>query len=97
MLSISNLVTARDTAGIDSHSEVVQDVVVTNDLTGLIGLVNQILLPNDYKYTTASGSQSLRPGDHVRLGAAYAGNGIDGAIYRGDVRTGRGAVGARPR
>ena len=59
-----------------------QDVVTTNTLEGLVPLVNSFLLPNDYKYTTASGSQSLKLGDHVRLGAAYAGLGIDGAIYR---------------
>ena len=65
-------VTAQDTAGIDSHSELVQDVVTTNTLEGLVPLVNSVLLPNDYKYTTASGPQSLRLGDRVRLGAAYA-------------------------
>ena len=75
-------VSAQDTAGIDSHSELVQDVVTTNTLEGLVPLVNSVLLPNDYKYTTASGSQSLRLGDHVRLGAAYSGSGIDGALYR---------------
>ena len=52
---------AQDTAGIDSHSSVVQDVVTTNDLTGLVPIVDSVLLPDDYKYTTASGSQTLRP------------------------------------
>ena len=75
-------VAAQDTVGIDSHSSVVQDVEVSNTLAGLSTIVDQILLPNDYKYTTASGSQSLQFGDHVRLGSNYAGGGDTGELYK---------------
>ena len=73
-------VLAQDTAGIDSHSSVVQDVVTTNDLTGLVPIVAS-LLPGDYQYTTASGTQLLAAGDRVRLGPSYAGGGDAGAVY----------------
>ena len=73
-------VLAQDTAGIDSHSSVVQDVATTNDLTGLVPIVAS-LLPGDYQYTTASGTQQLAAGDRVRLGSSYAGGGDAGAVY----------------
>ena len=71
-------IVSRDSAGIDSHSSVIQDVVVTNDLTGIIPIVAS-LLPGDYKYTTASGTQNVKAGDRVRLGATYANGGTGGA------------------
>ena len=73
-------VSAQDTAGIDSHSSVVQDVATSNDLTGFIPIVAS-LLPGDYSYTTASGTQTLSAGDRVRLGTLYGGGGDGGAVY----------------
>ena len=73
-------VSAQDTAGVDSHSSVVQDVATSNDLTGFIPIVES-LFPGDYSYTTASGTQTLSAGDRVRLGTLYGGGGDGGAVY----------------
>jgi hypothetical protein len=75
-------VSAQNTAAIESHSSVIQDVATSNDLTGLIPIINSVLLPSDYDYTTASGAVTLETGDQVRLGASYAHGGVGGAVYR---------------
>ena len=84
-------VTAKDTAGIDAQSTVVQDVGRPNDLSGVVDIVNQFLIPGDYDYTTASGAVDLVPGvafggtifgDKVRIGGSYAGGGDTGSVYR---------------
>ena len=71
----------------------IQDVATSNDLTGLVTIVNNALLPGDYSFTTKSGLADLRSGDKVRLGTSYAGSctsrptredgcGVGGAVYR---------------
>src|SRR5262249_24929912 len=72
---------AADNTGIDSHSSVVQDVETTNTLTGLADLVGATLIKSDYKFTTASGTQTLANGDRVRVGPTYAGGGDTGSTY----------------
>ena len=68
-------VLAQDTAAIDSHSSVVQDVVTTNDLSGLVPIVES-LLPGDYQYTTASGTAAARGSAIASAsGSSYAGGG----------------------
>ena len=73
-------VLAQDTAGIDAHSSVVQDVVTTNDLSGIVPIIESII-PGDYDFTTASGDVDLHVGARVRLGATYAGGGDGGEVY----------------
>ncbi len=82
-------VSAADDATIDAHSTVVQDVNTANTVTGLVDIVNSILIPGDYDYTTASGSRVIAAGDKVRLGATYTGGGQAGAVYE---RTGAGGL-----
>jgi hypothetical protein len=81
-------IVAEDAVTIISTSTVVQDVVTKNDLSGVVGIVNSILIPGQYDYTTASGQRQLSPktdallpGDRVRLGAGYTGGGQPGAVY----------------
>ena len=50
-------VSASDTAGIDAQSTVVQSAVVSNDLSGIVDIVNEFIIPGDYDFTTASGVQ----------------------------------------
>ena len=57
--------------------------MTTNDLTGLVAIVNSFLLPGDYDYTTASGLVQLKQGDHVRLGPSYAATHL--GVVSGDV------------
>ena len=71
--------TAITTAGITSGIILVQSAEAQNDPTKLVQTVNDELLPNDYDYTTASGTQTLVQGDRVRLGASYAGGGLAGS------------------
>ncbi|MBK9697551.1 MAG: hypothetical protein IPO80_09275 [Propionibacteriaceae bacterium] len=70
-----------DAAGITSGIILVQSAEAQNDPTKLVQTVNDELLPNDYDYTTASGTQTLVQGDRVRLGAGYAGGGLAGSVY----------------
>ncbi|MFZ1384379.1 MAG: hypothetical protein WAS02_05675, partial [Propionicimonas sp.] len=70
-----------DAAGITSGIILVQSAEAQNDPTKLVQTVNDELLPNDYDYTTASGTQTLVQGDRVRLGASYAGGGLAGSVY----------------
>ena len=75
-------VEAFDQSSIDAHSSVVQSASASNTLSGLVDIVNQILVPDSYDYTTASGEQILFAGDRVRLGSTYGGGtGVDGAVY----------------
>jgi len=78
------IVLAADEAGIDANSTVLQDVATSNDLSGLPALVSGVLIPGDYDFTTKSGTVAISDGDRVRLGAAYAGGGTTGAVYRYD-------------
>ncbi len=75
------IVHAADEAGIDANSTVLQDVATSNDLSGLPALISGVLIPGDYDYTTKSGTVELTTGDRVRLGSAYAGGGVTGAVY----------------
>ena len=74
-------VVAQDSAGIDATATVVQRASVSNTLAGLATIANDILLPGDYDYTTASGTRTLIIGDQVRGGATNPTAAI-GAIYR---------------
>ena len=79
-----------------------QEALVSNDLSGIVGVVQQFLIPGDYDYTTASGTVLVETGDRVRLGASYAGPcpvaiacGDGGAVYEylaGDATIDLGAV-----
>ena len=76
-------VSARDDAGIVSDSKVIQDAITSNTATGAVDLVKNLLVPQDYKFTTASGLQVLQSGDRVRVGATYApASGDGGAVYK---------------
>ena len=57
--------------------------MTTNDLTGLIEIVNNVLLPGDYDYTTASGLVQLKKGDRVRVGPSYTATHL--GVVSGDV------------
>ena len=55
--------------------------VSTNNLNAVKALL-RTLFPDDYQFTTASGSRALKTGARVRLGATYAGGGDTGSVYR---------------
>ncbi len=74
-------VVGRDDSGINSNSKVVQDTTTANTASGIMDVINGLLAPYDYKYTTASGSKILSTGDRVRLGATYSHGGDAGAVY----------------
>ncbi len=76
------LVSGRDDSGINSNSKVVQDTTTANTAAGIVDVVNSLLVPDDYVYTTASGPRVLEVGDRVRLGASYANGGDAGAVYK---------------
>ena len=74
-------VAAADNATISSDSSVVSTAVSTNNLDAVKSVL-RTLFPDDYQFTTASGSRQLTTGARVRLGAAYAGGGDTGSVYR---------------
>ena len=74
-------VAAADSATISSDSSVVSTAVSTNNLDAVKSVL-RTLFPDDYQFTTASGSRQLTTGARVRLGAAYAGGGDTGSVYR---------------
>ena len=74
-------VAAADAARISADSSVVSTAVSTNNLDG-VKAVLRTLFPDDYQFTTASGSRALTTGARVRLGATYAGGGDTGSVYR---------------
>ena len=78
-------VTARDTAGIDATSTIVQLATSANTLAGLIDVakaLNLVVIPGDYDFTTASGTRALVSGNRVRVGASYSALLADpGAVY----------------
>src|SRR5262249_51815099 len=73
-------VTPGDTAGAEAHTTPTQTANVSNTAAGLAAYLDQ-LVPNDYDYSTASGSRALVTGDHVRVGPTYGGAGIKGGVY----------------
>ena len=74
-------VSATDNASIDAHSKVAVSATSQNNLNAVKGILSTFF-PSTYQYTTASGTQVLRTGDRVRLGASYAGGGDTGAVYK---------------
>ena len=79
-------VEARDEARIDANTKVVTESVTTNTLSDVVTLLGN-LLPDDYAYTTASGSVSLSQDDRVRVGPSYTGPsgenfGDAGSVYK---------------
>ncbi|MDA8435110.1 MAG: hypothetical protein M0Z98_03915, partial [Actinomycetales bacterium] len=98
-------VTAHDTAGIDSHSTIVQSAVASNTLAGLVDIVNNVLKPTSYKFTTASGEQWIYPGTdplkllftgpRVRIGQSYIAAHPGTSVVAGDIYVYVGAAGAR--
>ncbi|HQV92452.1 MAG TPA: hypothetical protein PLA46_12775, partial [Phycicoccus sp.] len=75
------VVHASDDAGISSTSTVIQDVTTSNTATGIADIINGIIVPSDYDWTTSSGSREITTGDHVRLGSDYTGGGVAGGVY----------------
>ena len=77
-------ISAFDTAGVTATATVIQDVATSNTLAGIADVLNQIVIPGDYEFTTASGPRSLvrrssgpEPGDppidgtRVRVGQSW--------------------------
>ena len=54
-------VSAFDEAGVAAQSTVVQDVATSNTLAGITDVLNQIVIPGDYDYTTESGVRHIIP------------------------------------
>jgi hypothetical protein len=77
-------IVASDSAGIAADMTVVSMASSTNDLSGLVGIYEALFLPNDYEYTTLSGTVTVNPGDQVRIGDDRTGSGDVGSIYRYD-------------
>ena len=76
-------VSAQDTAGIDAQSTVLQSAIVANTLAGIVDIVNEFIIPGDYDFTTASGTQHVSGGDLVRVGPTRTCYGGDtGSVYR---------------
>ena len=83
-------VSAQDTAGIDSHSSVVQDVVTTNDLSGLVPIVEQRpaaerLRVHDRVRARSRSSSATTSGSARRTPAAASAAPSTATSARGDV------------
>ncbi|MGC9326118.1 MAG: hypothetical protein ACP5I1_00650, partial [Candidatus Hinthialibacter sp.] len=85
-------VSAQDASGIDANSRVVSTAITENTLKGIIDILDGFL-PDDYQYTTASGTQTVYTGDpvtgmnlvsqtRVRVGENYTKGGEAGAVYK---------------
>ena len=76
-------VSATDRNRITSSSTVLVFSATTNDLSALQQLAGT-LAPSSYTYTTASGTQTLSPGDIVMYSGSHAtgGNGSEASLYQ---------------
>ncbi len=73
-------VDAEDTASVNANTHMIASSTTTND--GGASILNNLTsaLLNDYQYTTKSGTQTLNPGDEVRIAPDY-GKGAKGGVY----------------